>query len=158
MSLVSSSLRPFNVMMGLSSLSLMGGSFSMSFKFISDNYLSLVAGTGLTLTTQVMYIQTYYCPYLTLLLSGESKCYDICPQRYIANTTSLICMTCPYDCYQCSLSGTCTACSAAIDYRQLNSSSGRCVAMDGYYDDGINSTAQPCSSDCLHCINESICL
>lgn len=67
-SLSSSTLLPFNVMWGLSALSLTGNSLLMSFQFTNDNKLNLLSGTGLALTIQIMSIQTYFCPYNTFLL------------------------------------------------------------------------------------------
>lgn len=55
-----------------------------------------------------------------------------------------------YDCYKCLPNGTCTECNSD-NFRVLNE--GRCVAMEGYFDDGTNSPlAKLCNPNCKACI------
>ena len=90
-------------------------------------------------------------------LSANTTCYDVCPARYYEENTQSICDLCvPYDCYKCLANGTCTVCSNSTDFRVL-SPAGRCVAMDGYFDDGTNNPlAKPCDHNCKTCVTSAV--
>jgi hypothetical protein len=101
------------------------------------------------------------CPTATpLLYVSTLTCYNVCPIRYVANYTYNECDACPtYDCYTCYLNGSCATCSAAADFRSLNTTTMRCVALSGYYDNGINSVAVSCvAANCLTCTSATFCL
>ena len=90
-------------------------------------------------------------------LSTNTTCYDLCPARYYEESTNSVCNLCvPYDCYKCLANGTCTVCSNSTDFRVLNAA-GRCVAMDGYFDDGSNNPlAKPCDPNCKTCVTSAV--
>lgn len=66
-------------------------------------------------------------------LQADSLCYTSCLPRFFPNATSLTCDSCPYDCYTCSQGGSCLSCNATTDFRQLNSTTSRCIPEVGYY-------------------------
>ena len=66
-------------------------------------------------------------------LNQNSQCVVECSPRYVANTILGICQRCPYDCYRCNLEGNCTACSSTVDNRKLDTSTSRCVPIEGFY-------------------------
>jgi len=63
-------------------------------------------------------------------------------------------MKCPYDCYTCDGNNNCLSCSSS-DMRQLSNS--RCVALQGYYSDGINSMCIQCPRSCSSCTSSNLC-
>ena len=82
--------------------------------------------------------------------------------RYFPNTTSIFCELCPFDCYTCSMSRTCLSCNASTDFRQLNSTTGRCDPQKGYLESSVT-VAEACFSNCSACSfgyflrNDSMC-
>lgn len=88
------------------------------------------------------------------LATDGSSC--TCPVRYVANPTTFLCEACPYDCYSCDTSRLCLTCNGTTDFRTLKNSTGRCVAMVGYYD--ANVTICPkCHSSCVVCNSSAQC-
>lgn len=63
-------------------------------------------------------------------------------------------MTCEnctaYDCLKCISNGTCTSCDNSSDHRQLDTSTGRCIPLDGFYESNV-AVALPCDSSCRTC-------
>lgn len=77
----------------------------------------------------------YYIP--------TAVCYDVCPPRMYGDNVLKVCQNCPlsaYDCYTCDSAGFCLTCSSSLDLRVLDVGTGRCVPIDGYYDDNTNTT------------------
>ena len=75
---------------------------------------------------------------------AQSACVASCPVRtYLVNNT-VGCLACAYDCYTCGNNATCLTCNATTDYRQFNSSTGRCDPISNYYDTGVT-VAVSCS-------------
>ena len=61
------------------------------------------------------------------------------------------CLPCAnYDCLTCSANGDCLTCNASQN-RYLDVNTHRCLPLDGFYDDGSNSTALPCDPQCVTC-------
>jgi hypothetical protein len=102
-------------------------------------------------------IEEYWCcdntPYL---LIANNTCYDDCPNYYYDDTTNMLCQACPYDCLKCLANGTCTLCDNTIDHREMNTATGRCVPVEGYYESGVR-VALPCSSNCMACTSSIFC-
>jgi len=91
------------------------------------------------------------CQSLTLCLQcskgylGPSQLCGDCPLRYFANSQTKACVKCPYDCYTCDANNSCLSCSSS-DNRALSNS--RCVPVQGYYSDGVNSLCIQCPVTC----------
>jgi len=82
-------------------------------------------------------------------MKSSDICYDICPNLYYEDSTNYLCQNCTaYDCLKCVSNGTCTACDTTT--RALNSSTGRCDPLPGYYDTG-SLNASICDSHCKTC-------
>jgi len=108
-------------------------------------------------------MQYTYCGDLTpFLMVVNSTCYDVCPERYYDDSTVFECQPCLYDCYYCNTTGNgkCTVCNDTIDFRVFNNVTKRCVALPGYYDDGLShNVALPCNNaSCLTCSSLTHCL
>ena len=86
-------------------------------------------------------------------LKPNNSCGD-CPERYISNNQTKLCVKCPYDCGSCDESGNCLFCNPA-DYRNLSNS--RCISIKGYFDDGTASMSLMCPSVCAACISLKNC-
>jgi proprotein convertase subtilisin/kexin type 5 len=63
----------------------------------------------------------------------DSLCYSTCLDRYYPDLKTLSCLSCPYDCLTCGSSSNCLSCSGAVDHRELNLTTARCVPLLGYY-------------------------
>ena len=87
----------------------------------------------------------------TYLLNGV--CYDLCPDGYISNSTSLACMACTSNCATCS--GTISTCTSCISPYKLQNTScvSSCIADGTYIDNGT--VCQPCLSPCYSCFNNT---
>lgn len=83
-------------------------------------------------------------------------CYDLCPARTYADSSTLSCTVCPYDCYSCD-STNCLSCNTATDFRVLSSSTSRCVPINGYFDN-LTTVCVKCGSNCLQCVSASYCV
>jgi proprotein convertase subtilisin/kexin type 5 len=59
------------------------------------------------------------------LLTNSATCSSQCSIRQYFNSSSSLCLTCPYDCLMCDSNLDCLSCSAT-DYRQLNLTTLRC--------------------------------
>jgi proprotein convertase subtilisin/kexin type 5 len=66
-------------------------------------------------------------------LQTDNLCHSTCPARFFPNTTSQVCQACPYDCLTCGSTGICLGCDGTVDFRTLDSTSGRCVPKAGYF-------------------------
>ncbi len=66
-------------------------------------------------------------------LNFDSLCYSSCPVRTYIDSYSQRCQKCYYDCLTCSEYGPCLTCSSVSDFRMYNSTSLRCVCLNGYY-------------------------
>ena len=86
--------------------------------------------------------------------TGNASCE--CPVRFVLNITTSACDNCPFDCYTCNITGECLTCSSVLDFRQLNTTTNRCVPMEGYYETNV-SVAGWCSSNCKECISGTVC-
>jgi hypothetical protein len=73
------------------------------------------------------------------------------------NKLTYTCDACPYDCLTCDSTGLCLSCSATVDFRTLNSSTGRCIPLDGFFENGTTITAQ-CPTSCFSCTSLSKCI
>lgn len=89
-------------------------------------------------------------------LQGDNLCYNTCPPRYFINTQTLSCQKCPSDCYTCNFDGTCITCNATSDFRQFDSVTSRCIALDGYFDN-LSQTCVSCPINCLLCSSLTLC-
>jgi len=100
------------------------------------------------------------CQSTLYFFTVTNLCYDICPFGTYANKLTYECCFCPYDCENCNATGNgnCISCNADINYRIFNVSTNRCSPLPGYYDTINVLTAQPCSANCIYCLNNSICL
>lgn len=81
----------------------------------------------------------------------------ICNARTVdVAASSPICQSCHYSCVTCSgtTKTTCKSCDTG-SFRWL--SSGSCLCLDGYYDDGTNEICKECHYSCEKCINASNC-
>ncbi len=70
-----------------------------------------------------------------------------------------MCKKCPYDCFTCDSNGNCQSCNATTDFRELNSTTKRCVAVQGYFDAKVT-VASKCNQSCILCTaltNCSLC-
>lgn len=90
-------------------------------------------------------------------LRADRICYSTCLPRTFPNKGTLTCEGCPYDCLTCDAANNCLTCDASTDHRGLNSSSGRCVPLDGYFESYVAISAQ-CPSSCFSCSSLSKCL
>lgn len=91
-------------------------------------------------------------------MQSETICYDICPDHYYEDSTNWLCKPCiasAYACRKCLVNGTCTLCDNTTDFRVLNTSTGKCDPLPGYYNTGVAIAAQ-CNSNCLNCSVTSI--
>jgi len=86
-------------------------------------------------------------------LGPNQLCGD-CPSRYLSNNLTKTCVICPYDCFICDTNKNCLSCNSA-DQRVLSST--RCLPIQGYYDDGMNSLAPKCQSGCFSCVSAMNC-
>jgi hypothetical protein len=70
-----------------------------------------------------------------------------------------VCTACPFDCLTCNSNGSCLTCSSDIDHRgyKLVGTFGRCLPLDGYYENGQTVAAQ-CATGCLNCSSADFCL
>jgi len=82
-------------------------------------------------------------------LNYLNQCNSSCPVRYYPINAILICANCTYDCYTCDSTG-CLSCNATTDFRQLNSSSRRCVPLKGYFESN-STTSTACPAVCSAC-------
>jgi hypothetical protein len=57
---------------------------------------------------------------------------------------------CIYFCLTCDNGINCTSCNSSNNW-QLDANNSLCVAINGYYDDGNSSIAQPCIYPCGNC-------
>lgn len=73
-------------------------------------------------------------PYL--MLSNSTR-YNFCPVRYYPDGYKL-CQACPYDCYNCFSNRNCSECSSSMILERSITPTGRCVALDGYYDNNVS--------------------
>lgn len=79
--------------------------------------------------------------------------------RYCSNGNTFKCTACPTsDCYYCGVNGKCTECSAAVDFRQMNNATMRCVPLPGYYESGVSQAAPCVPGNCLTCTSATNCL
>lgn len=143
----------FNTIVGLTTLKFSGQTnFQFNTNIVSNLKLEVIAPYGFTrLDYNLLIVQTYYCKYDTPYLSN-TLCYDTCPERTYAVDSQLLCNTCPYDCYTCNNNGLCLSCNFTNDFRQLNSTSSRCVPIVSYYESGVT-IAGKCASMCTVCTN-----
>ena len=144
----------YNTFWGFTRLSISGQStvqFGSTLTPLSDISVSSTVGFN-DMEWMVQIFEFKWCnesaPYY---MQSEDLCYDVCPARYYEDTTNFICVSCSqYDCYKCYSNGSCSNCSATIDFREL--SGDRCVPITGCFDDGNSSpTAQQCDSNCYTC-------
>jgi hypothetical protein len=135
-----------NTFVGLSAFSISGQlTFNFSVSITEPNTIQAIINSNSIFKFNYMVILTLKCPSLIpYLLFNNNSCFDICPVRYFADDQLFICSSCPYDCYTCVQSGSCLNCNSTVDHRTLNPSTYRCVPLFGYYDNGLNSTAQSC--------------
>jgi proprotein convertase subtilisin/kexin type 5 len=89
-------------------------------------------------------------------LRQDSLCYAGCSPRFYPDSATLTCQACPYDCLACNGTGHCLSCDPTNDHRSLNSSTGRCVASTGFFDNGTT-VALSCPSSCASCQNLTFC-
>lgn len=118
-----------------------------SFKAFGFNYLIM---------------EEQYCGDLTpYLMVATNICYDVCPERYYNNDTSMECTPCSVDCYNCTTNGngSCTLCNATYDFRVFNNVTLRCDPLPGYYNPAASSSvALPCNNaTCLTCTSLTAC-
>lgn len=119
---------------------------SYSFNYMEFNYLIL----------SFVYCNPASTPYLMV---STSTCYDACPIRYYPNTYSECTPCSDYRCYNCHANGSCSQCSAAVDFRVINAATLTCDPMTGYYDNGASSQALICNAaNCLTCTSNTYCL
>jgi len=67
-----------------------------------------------------------------LFLNSTNQCVSSCPVRTFESRANFTCLNCPYDCYTCDTSSNCLSCRGT-DFRKLNTTSKRCLPLDGYY-------------------------
>ena len=67
------------------------------------------------------------------------------------------CLQCQYTCMSCTNSAACIDCNSTMN-REVNSSSGFCSCMAGFYDDGFNQLCIACHYSCLSCNPSTTCL
>ena len=80
-------------------------------------------------------------------LRSENLCHSTCLPRFFPNSSSLICESCPFDCYTCDNTGNCLTCSAQLDFRVLNTSTSRCNPQAGYYESNVSQSGR-CPEGC----------
>lgn len=141
-------LHSFTIVTNLSSINF-NSSYNITSGFIG--YTGNSPYVFKTMKFSYMHHKTRVCPagfpYYNI---SEQLCYDSCNIGWFANTTTMTCQQCLYDCYTCTSATACATCNATTNYRSLNSS--RCKPLAGYYDNGTNNpVAQPCSSPCATC-------
>lgn len=83
-------------------------------------------------------------------------CYSTCLLRYYPDNNKLTCSKCPYDCYICNNDSTCIACNALEDFREIDTTTNRCIAKQGYFDNS-NVVCVPCPSICMTCSSLTNC-
>jgi len=89
--------------------------------------------------------------YSCIITNLTSNCSQ-CPNRTYTDSTHQ-CFPCfSYACLTCNSMAQCLSCSPS-DFRTLNINT--CVPIDKYYDDGHNSIALPCNSNCQTCSGSS---
>ena len=94
-------------------------------------------------------------------MGGTQACSSLtvcsaCVSPYFLNTTSSFCETCPYDCLTCGTDGVCLTCDSVNHFRELNSSSSRCVPIAGYFDNGVP-VCESCPNVCSACSSLTVC-
>lgn len=141
-------LHSFTIITGLSKLSFTS-SYNTTSGFIG--YQSVVPYVFSQMKFSFMHHKTRTCPagypYYNI---SEMLCYDTCNLRWYGDTSTMTCKPCRYDCYTCINSTACVTCNSTTDFRSLNGTS--CSAINGYYDNGTNSTvASQCTSPCATC-------
>jgi len=94
--------------------------------------------------------------YLFGLIGNKALCYTDCPLRFYTNKQYRICQPCPYDCLGCDMYSNCLSCDQDNDYRKLYDTTGRCLPLAGYYDNGTT-TCLKCPITCSMCKNSSVC-
>jgi hypothetical protein len=88
--------------------------------------------------------------------NSSAECLP-CSARYYRNITTYACELCPLDCYTCSSTNqSCLSCNASVDHRELNSSTGRCQPILGYYESNVTVAGQ-CTLGCTHCTSAANC-
>jgi hypothetical protein len=92
-------------------------------------------------------------------LRSDNLCYSGCPARHFGDNSTQTCMSCPYDCLTCDSSGTCLSCDSTTDHCTLNSASGRCVPLNGYFEISAAPTtvAAQCMLQCTSCSSLTSC-
>lgn len=93
---------------------------------------------------------------LGYFLREDLFCYPTCPDRFYADDSSRTCKPCPYDCLNCIPDGKCLTCDQANDHRVRNDSTGRCIALSGFYD-GNQTVCLLCPSVCTVCSSATVC-
>lgn len=149
---------PANFYLGLHSFTIVSGLSSIVFTSAYNITSGLVQYTGVSpyvfskMKFSYMHHKTRKCPagypYYNI---SEMLCYDACADGWYADTATMTCKKCLYDCATCVNGTACTYCDATTNYRWLNGT--RCSPLSGYYDDGNSSIAYPCTSPCDSCVN-----
>ena len=85
-------------------------------------------------------------------------CYAICPFNTYPNATTMICLSCSYQCLSCvGPSGQeCTQCNTPYSLASNNNTYGECISSClnlSYYYDILSSSCIKCDLSCSSCIN-----
>jgi proprotein convertase subtilisin/kexin type 5 len=56
----------------------------------------------------------------------------------------------------CDNTGSCLSCSSAVDFRTLSATTGRCIPLGGYFENGAQ-VAGKCSAECQQCSSPTVC-
>ena len=89
-------------------------------------------------------------------LRTDKLCYTACLDRTFPNRKTWTCDPCPYDCLTCDASFNCLNCSQNQDHRVLNSTTNRCIPIDGFFDTLVP-VSEPCHSSCFKCFSLANC-